>query len=46
MAGPSEQVEATRADRFIKTAVEILGETGRTDFTVQEVVTRDRKSVV
>lgn len=45
MAGPSEQVEATRADRFIKTAVEILGETGRTDFTVQEVVTRSKTSL-
>nr|VTP00366.1 Putative esterase [Mycobacterium riyadhense] len=37
--------EVTRADRFIKTAVEILGETGRTDFTVQEVVARSKTSL-
>ncbi|WP_119184930.1 hotdog fold thioesterase [Mycobacterium decipiens] len=37
--------EATRGDRFIKTAVEILGETGRTDFTVQEVVARSKTSL-
>ncbi|BBZ40688.1 hotdog fold thioesterase [Mycobacterium conspicuum] len=45
MAGPSDESEVTRADRFIKTAVEILGETGRTDFTVQEVVTRSKTSL-
>jgi uncharacterized protein (TIGR00369 family) len=45
MAGPSEEAEVTRADRFIKTAVEILGETGRTDFTVQEVVARSKTSL-
>src|SRR5271163_2189826 len=45
MAGPSEEGEVTRADRFIKTAVEILGETGRTDFTVQEVVARSKTSL-
>ncbi|OBK15115.1 hotdog fold thioesterase [Mycobacterium asiaticum] len=45
MAGPSEQADVTRADRFIKTAVEILGETGRTDFTVQEVVARSKTSL-
>ena len=45
MVGPNEQVEVTRADRFIKTAVEILGETGRTDFTVQEVVARSKTSL-
>lgn len=39
----SDEPEVTRADRFIKTAVEILGETGRTDFTVQEVVARSRR---
>jgi uncharacterized protein (TIGR00369 family) len=44
-AGPSEEAEVTRADRFIKTAVEILGETGRTDFTVQEVVARSKTSL-
>lgn len=45
MAGPTEEAEITRADRFIKTAVEILGETGRTDFTVQEVVARSKTSL-
>ncbi|OBK28164.1 TetR family transcriptional regulator [Mycobacterium asiaticum] len=45
MADPTEAAEATRADRFIKTAVEILGETGRTDFTVQEVVARSKTSL-
>jgi len=45
MAGPNEQADVTRADRFIKTAVEILGETGRTDFTVQEVVARSKTSL-
>ena len=45
MAAESETSEAeptTRDARFIKTAVEILRETGRTDFTVQEVVARSR----
>ncbi|SOJ56376.1 Putative esterase [Mycobacterium simulans] len=41
----AEEPEVTRADRFIKTAVEILGETGRTDFTVQEVVARSKTSL-
>lgn len=36
---------ATRAAGFIKTAIAILGETGRTDFTVQEVVTRSKTSL-
>lgn len=45
MAGPDEEVEVTRGERFIKTAVEILGETGRTDFTVQEVVARSKTSL-
>jgi len=46
MAGPTaDAAEVTRADRFIKTAVEILGETGRTDFTVQEVVARSKTSL-
>jgi uncharacterized protein (TIGR00369 family) len=45
MAGPSDEAEVTRGDRFIKTAVEILGETGRTDFTVQEVVARSKTSL-
>jgi uncharacterized protein (TIGR00369 family) len=41
----TDEAEVTRADRFIKTAVEILGETGRTDFTVQEVVARSKTSL-
>lgn len=41
----ADEAEVTRADRFIKTAVEILGETGRTDFTVQEVVARSKTSL-
>lgn len=45
MAGQSDEVEVTRGERFIKTAVEILGETGRTDFTVQEVVARSKTSL-
>ncbi|MBV9320400.1 MAG: TetR/AcrR family transcriptional regulator, partial [Mycobacterium sp.] len=44
MAG-SDDAEVTRGDRFIKTAVAILGETGRTDFTVQEVVGRSKTSL-
>ncbi|MGV0044755.1 hotdog fold thioesterase [Mycobacterium colombiense] len=45
MADPTDDVEVTRGDRFIKTAVAILGETGRTDFTVQEVVARSKTSL-
>lgn len=45
MAVPTDEVEVTRSERFIKTAVEILGETGRTDFTVQEVVARSKTSL-
>jgi uncharacterized protein (TIGR00369 family) len=45
MADPIEEAEVTRGDRFIKTAVAILGETGRTDFTVQEVVARSKTSL-
>src|ERR1700748_1013022 len=45
MTAPSDEAEITRGDRFIKTAVSILGETGRTDFTVQEVVARSKTSL-
>jgi uncharacterized protein (TIGR00369 family) len=45
MADPGDDMDATRGDRFIKTAVAILGETGRTDFTVQEVVARSKTSL-
>lgn len=44
MAAPDE-AEITRGERFIKTAVTILGETGRTDFTVQEIVARAKTSL-
>jgi uncharacterized protein (TIGR00369 family) len=40
-----EAEPTTRDARFIKTAVQILGETGRTDFTVQEVVARSKTSL-
>jgi uncharacterized protein (TIGR00369 family) len=48
MAAEHEVDEAeptTRDARFIRTAVEILRETGRTDFTVQEVVARSKTSL-
>jgi uncharacterized protein (TIGR00369 family) len=45
MAQDDEAEPTTRDARFIKTAVEILGETGRTDFTVQEVVARSKTSL-
>src|SRR6201998_2641590 len=45
MTDPSDETEVTRGDRFIKTAVAILGETGRTDFTVQEVLARSKTSL-
>jgi uncharacterized protein (TIGR00369 family) len=45
MTANHEVEPTTRAARFIKTAVEILGETGRTDFTVQEVVARSKTSL-
>ena len=35
----------SRTDRFVAAAVQILSETGRTDFTVQEVVERARTSL-
>jgi AcrR family transcriptional regulator len=51
MAKPSGQTDAagvdaeTRAKRFMKSALAILGETGRTDFTVLEVVERSKTSL-
>ncbi len=45
MPKDDEADPTTRDARFIKTAVEILGETGRTDFTVQEVVARSKTSL-
>jgi AcrR family transcriptional regulator len=35
----------SRSDRFIEAATEILSETGRTDFTVQELIERSRTSL-
>jgi AcrR family transcriptional regulator len=35
----------SRSDRFIQTATELLSETGRTDFTVQELVERSKTSL-
>jgi AcrR family transcriptional regulator len=35
----------SRSDRFIEVAMELLGETGRTDFTVQELVERSKTSL-
>ena len=35
----------SRSDRFIEAATEILGETGRTDFTVQELIERSKTSL-
>ena len=52
MAKPSGRNSATagvepesRERRFIRSALEILGETGRTDFTVLEVVERSKTSL-
>lgn len=35
----------SRSDRFIQSAIEILTETGRTDFTVQELIERSKTSL-
>jgi AcrR family transcriptional regulator len=35
----------SRSDRFIQAAMEILSETGRTDFTVQELIERSKTSL-
>jgi AcrR family transcriptional regulator len=52
MAKPTERSPDTvgvdtesRASRFMKSALAILGETGRTDFTVLEVVERSKTSL-
>jgi AcrR family transcriptional regulator len=37
--------EQSRASRFMRSALDILGETGRTDFTVLEVVERSKTSL-
>jgi AcrR family transcriptional regulator len=35
----------SRGDRFMKSTIAIMGETGGTDFTVQQVVSRSRTSI-
>src|SRR4051794_41643141 len=35
----------SRSDRFIEVAMDLLNETGRTDFTVQELVERSKTSL-
>ncbi|HTR71599.1 MAG TPA: TetR/AcrR family transcriptional regulator [Mycobacteriales bacterium] len=35
----------SRSDRFLQAAIQILSETGRTDFTVQELIDRSRTSL-
>src|SRR6476660_8906069 len=37
--------EESRANRFMRSALAMLGETGRTDFTVLEVVERSKTSL-
>ena len=43
-AQPADEPES-RAGRFMRSALSILGETGRTDFTVLEVVERSKTSL-
>lgn len=40
----SQNAATSRGGRFVRAALALLGETGRTDFTVQQVVTRARAS--
>ena len=42
---PTHTDEESRANRFMRSALAILGETGRTDFTVLEVVERSKTSL-
>jgi AcrR family transcriptional regulator len=44
-AGTGTADEESRATRFMRSALAILGETGRTDFTVLEVVERSKTSL-
>src|SRR6201991_4172390 len=44
-ATPAAADEESRTTRFMKSALAILGETGRTDFTVLEVVERSKTSL-
>ncbi|MGV0834613.1 TetR/AcrR family transcriptional regulator [Mycolicibacterium thermoresistibile] len=45
MANPTGTDTESRAGRFLRSALAILGETGRTDFTVLEVVERSKTSL-
>jgi hypothetical protein len=38
--------EESRSSRFMRSALAILGETGRTDFTVLEVVERSKTALL
>ena len=42
---PTATDTESRANRFMRSALDILGETGRTDFTVLEVVERSKTSL-
>lgn len=44
-SGPDGGDEDSRPNRFMRSALAILGETGRTDFTVLEVVERSKTSL-
>lgn len=44
-AGPDTSAAESRAQSFMRSALSILGETGRTDFTVLEVVERSKTSL-
>jgi len=44
-ATPAAPDDESRATRFMRSALAILGETGRTDFTVLEVVERSKTSL-
>ena len=44
-AGAGRPVAESRAQSFMRSALDILGETGRTDFTVLEVVERSKTSL-
>lgn len=45
MAKPATSDTESRASRFMRSALSILGETGRSDFTVLEVVERSKTSL-
>ncbi len=44
-SGASSPVAASRAESFMRSALDILGETGGTDFTVLDVVQRSKTSL-